>query len=203
MHLSAIYTATPFGRAAAQEYIKRLSDWYFSPAGGLYLTRRAREFYFPLQHLLSDIDELPSQSWNDTARCRDPRREFKGLLKKLPDELRDQKRLETLQGLMSEGERENLISEQELSRVIKAMEDRQAPGDEDWNKACRLVSAKLKSLVRNNDPGAAKAIFCAVQQVSSILRTVLTQELGSRENVYLPRVAPVGPEARSTPAPRP
>jgi hypothetical protein len=199
MHFSAVYTAKPFSPAVVQEYTTKLSDWYFSPAGGLYLTKRAREFYFPLQHLLSDIDELPSKSWNDADRSRDSKREFEGLLKKLADELKDQKHPEALKGCMNEGDRMNLIGEEELTRVIKAMENDKTPGHEDWKKACRLVSAKLKSLIQNKDPGAGKTIFCAVQQVSSVLRTVLTQELGSRENVYLPRVEPVKPQ---TPRPR-
>jgi hypothetical protein len=203
MYFSAIYTAKPFGPVVAREYTTKLADWYFSQAGGLYLTERAREFYFPLQHLLSSIDELPSKSWNDTDRSRDPTSEFEALLEKLADDLKDQKRLEALKGFMSDGDQRSLIREEELTRVTKEMESHKTPGHEDWKKACRLVSAKLKSLIQNNDPDAGKAIFCAVQQVSSVLRTVLTQELGSRENVYLLRVEPVKPQPTSAPAPRP
>jgi hypothetical protein len=81
-----------------------------------------------------------------------------------------------------------------------AVDDYKTPeklNQKDWKKVCALLTAKMKSLVSAGKPDGEEtaevgtAIFSIVQQVSSVLRTVLSQELGSRENVILVKVKPV------------
>jgi hypothetical protein len=166
MNASAIYIADQFGPDKVKEYMKSLTEWYFSPDGGLYLTERAREFYFPLQRLLSDIDQLPQGCWTPTKRSLDPAAEFKDFLRKLPSEI-------------------GTLTQMEKLSTLKP---------DDWKKTCRAVSAQLNALVKQNkDSGKqshdmGKAIFCAVQQASSVVRTVLTEEVGSRENAAFTRL---------------
>lgn len=51
----ALYDAAVIDNASVRELSRALSDWYISEAGGLMLTRQARDFYFALQDLLRAV----------------------------------------------------------------------------------------------------------------------------------------------------
>jgi hypothetical protein len=82
---------------------------------------------------------------------------------------------------MSEDDRENVISDGDLLHVKDTVKTPEKLNHDHWKMACRLVSAKLKRVVASGGQDAGKTVFAAVQQVSSVLRTLLTQQLGSRE----------------------
>ena len=65
----ALYDATVMDNASARALSKTLSDWYFSEAGGLMLTRQARDFYFALQDLLRAIGGVAGHWWLDWAEA--------------------------------------------------------------------------------------------------------------------------------------
>lgn len=71
----AIYSNEPFTPAGAAELSQALSTWYFSPAGGMYLTVRARDFYFALQDSLRIVSSL--KGWACTERPDDPKDIFR------------------------------------------------------------------------------------------------------------------------------
>jgi hypothetical protein len=48
----AIYDATLLDKQTVEALCSKLSDWYFSDCGGLFLTPEARDFYFTLQDVL-------------------------------------------------------------------------------------------------------------------------------------------------------
>lgn len=48
----AVYDTTPLDKQAVETLCSKLSDWYFSDCGGLFLTPEARDFYFTLQDVL-------------------------------------------------------------------------------------------------------------------------------------------------------
>jgi hypothetical protein len=58
----------------------------------------------------------------------------------------------------------------------------------EWKGCCARVSARLKALVDGADQNAGVMIYAAVQQVASVLRSVLVHELGSRSDVERPVV---------------
>jgi hypothetical protein len=58
----AIYDETVINRETVRELSTKLSDWYFSPTGGLLLTPQARYFYFALQDLLRNASNVP-EAW--------------------------------------------------------------------------------------------------------------------------------------------
>ncbi len=70
MQPTAIYTASGLGPSETIAFSNSLSDWYFSANGGLFLTRRAREFYFSLQDLLQSVGRLPG--WRCDQRPDQP-----------------------------------------------------------------------------------------------------------------------------------
>ena len=55
----AIYSNSSFDPEKSKKLCEDLSTWYFSETGGLFLTDRARDFYFPLQSFLQSIANMP------------------------------------------------------------------------------------------------------------------------------------------------
>jgi len=155
MYPTAIYTALPFGPEQVRGYAEDLSRWYFSPAGGFLLTPEARQVYFPLQGVLGDLGRL--SEWTCHPRPNDPEVAFHVFLA-------------------------DLVKEQpHLAEHVKKMNRPETVGKEGWKAIGTAISAKLKSMVEN-DPqkNAGNAVFVAVQQLSSLLRTVVVQDLQSR-----------------------
>jgi len=157
MQPTAVYTATKFGPSDATEFSESLSKWYFSDNGGLFLSTRARDFYFSLQDLLRAVGRLPG--WCCDERLAPPQEVFSELLRSLPPKDRyegiDLKRPETLD-------------------------------PERWRRLCESLSAALESLIKDSNPKAGEVIFASVQQVASVLRSNLTHELRSRLDVEWP-----------------
>jgi hypothetical protein len=60
---------------------KALSDWYFSEAGGLLLTKPVREFYFALQDLLREITK-GAVEWTADRPSEDPKDWFDSILRR-------------------------------------------------------------------------------------------------------------------------
>jgi hypothetical protein len=65
-----------------------------------------------------------------------------------------------------------------------------------WKVVCSSVSEKLESLAKAEDPKAGARIFVSIQQVSSILRTTLTDEVHSRLDVEWPEARRWWPQRR-------
>lgn len=82
MQLAAKYTVSGFGPDEAKAFLENLTKWYFSPDGGLYLTSRAREFYFCLQELLRAVGHL--SGWRCNERPDEPEKIFVRMLKEFP-----------------------------------------------------------------------------------------------------------------------
>jgi hypothetical protein len=159
---AAIYTAQEFSQKEAREFLEGLSKWYFSVTGGLFLTVRARDFYFSLQRLLRTVGGLPG--WKCNTRPGDPKEVFTAIL--------------------NEVAKGRPLLEAQVTLLVEKHPEKLDP--ECWEELCQALSAKLKCLVDANDPNAGEAIFNAIQQVSSVLRTNLTHELHSRLDVEWP-----------------
>jgi hypothetical protein len=156
----AIYTDDLLTPQKARELSEGLTEWYFSPVGGMFLTTRARDFYFALQDLLWVVAEL--KGWECVRRSARPRERFSELLAKVGC---DNRRLR--------------ISTSALS----------APESIDplrWRMAVEAVAKQLQSLACARSPDLEDTIFAVVQQVSSVLRSNLAYELSSRLAVRIP-----------------
>ncbi len=160
MRPTAVYTRSGFGPDEARAYSESLSDWYFSPSGGLFLTRRAREFYFALQDLVQSLGRLPG--WHCGERAEKPADVFGDFMTKLSQ------------------------SDRGLERVTSLLKQPDKLSPEEWRSACKTVVRRLESLVKESAPGAAQVIYAATQQVSSILRTNLAHEVRSRLDIDWP-----------------
>lgn len=161
----AVYEETPFTPEMIQGLSKCLSDWYFSPDGGLFLTIRAREFYFSLQDLLHTVETLPS--WQCVSRSVRPKDIFHQFLNDLSDEIKKA-------GL-------------QLKQLVKQLDQPESIEPKEWRDLCRLIAKKLESQASTSDPAFGEYIFVILQQVSSVLRTNLTFELHSRLEARVPR----------------
>jgi hypothetical protein len=153
MQATAIYTEKSFGPSEVKQYFEDLSKWYFSDSGGLFLSERARDFYFALQDLLHALGPLPE--WHCDKRPANPDEVFAGLLLRSPH-------LKQYKGI-------DLKRPKTLKR---------------WQDLCVSLPDALESLIKDSEPKAAgEFVFAAVQQVSSVLRSNLTDELHSRLDV--------------------
>jgi hypothetical protein len=159
----AIYTGAPFGGNDARALEAELSEWYFSDKGGLLLTLEAREFYFALQDTLRAACRAPD--WKCHPRPPDTRENFKALLTRIAG---------NEPALMSCA---SLIRKDEPERLEHAT----------WRVACKAVASEIEKLANQRTSQACDDIYCALQQISSILRTKLAAEVRSRLAVELPR----------------
>jgi hypothetical protein len=164
-----IYTSEAFGPKTVSDFMESLSDWYFSETGGIFLTTMAREYYFSLQDLVQEVCDFGN--WRCYPRPPKPKEHFlklidaldleNGLKERLMDQLKDRPDDQV-------GVRE------EWHRSIDPAE---------WRKCCGKVSERLKSLLNEKDLKAGAMVYAAIQQVTSILRTTMVYELGSRVDV--------------------
>jgi hypothetical protein len=164
MQDTAIYATEGFNPAAARDLLRGLSEWYFSATGGLLLTTRARDFYFSLQDMVRAVGSL--SDWNCDERPSQPR--IRVAFTKLLGELdpKDHQVIDQVK-LVLEGK-------PELLDPVK------------WKVVCGLVADKLEALVKRGESEAGEAIYCAIQQTASVLRTNLAHELRSRLDVEWP-----------------
>ena len=168
----AIYTGEEFGPCIVKDLSESLSLWYFSSEGGLFLTERAKSFYFAFQKLLITVGGM--SEWTCLERPGDPKGRFLSLLKCLDQDKATVK--ECLNHL--ESERPDLLDPQ------------------NWLAVCELIATKLKDALmeKQNDPlkqepvDVGGEIYSAIQQVSSVLRSNLAYELQSRLDLPRPKV---------------
>jgi hypothetical protein len=57
----AVYDESLIDKSTVRNLSSKLSDWYFSECGGLLLTPQVREFYFALQDLLRATAQFPGE----------------------------------------------------------------------------------------------------------------------------------------------
>jgi hypothetical protein len=149
----AIYDDSPINQHTMVEMSKDLSNWYFSETGGLMLTKHNRDLYFALQDLVSAVARVGH--W-EAERTDEPKARFEHLL-----------------------QRRDLRAALELIKYLQDAKTQDWPSDElevmtaAWRKDARkLVSgwAEIESKDR----------FAVLQQVSSVLRTGLANDVESR-----------------------
>jgi hypothetical protein len=153
----AVYDATPISRSVVGSMSSKLSDWYFSESGGLLLTPQARDFYFALQDLLRATSKF-SEEW-------------------------DADRSEESVGNQQEVFRDVLSnnSAKEGNKVLDYFSD---SNFEDWHieaiKQGKMWRASVNQVAASWSKLDARQRFATLQQVGSILRTCLVNDLESR-----------------------
>jgi hypothetical protein len=162
MSPTAIHGVGTFEPGDVSKFRTTLSEWYFSAKGGLFLTQSARPFYFALQNLLAEMSKL--DGWRCECRPNDPKEVFLRLLE-------DVHGTETVRAAL-DGARS---SDDDLQLSPHA-----------WKWTCQSLTRHLRELVADAHPATGDAIFASVQQVSSVLRTILAQDVRSRFDVRLP-----------------
>ena len=84
MRSLAIYSNESFNSKISERLYEELSNWYFSETGGLFLTNRAREFYFALQNVLQSFGNM--NDWDCPERPANPHRLFVTMLEGMAEE---------------------------------------------------------------------------------------------------------------------
>jgi hypothetical protein len=152
MRPTAIYDRTPFTRTMIADLAAHLSDWYFSPKGGLMLTTPARELYFTLQDLLHRVS---ADDWTGqrTERTRSIFVEFL--------------------------ERNDMASAKAFIDFLDVQPVEGWPPNDvvDHAKGWRADIQRIPPLWPDLD---ATVKFAVVQQVASVLRTALSADVESR-----------------------
>lgn len=158
----AIHSSLHFDATETSDLEEALSRWYFRRAGGLMLTHAARSYYFGLQNALRAAAK--HSGWTCENRPSELREQFIVLLR---DWARDDDKAQRCLKKFENGEPERM-------------------DPKDWTSTCTLISGKLEALAASGDPNAGAVIYCALQQISSALRSKMTQEVRSRLDVMLP-----------------
>jgi len=133
------------------ELTRSLSDWYFIDAGGLMLTTQAREFYFSLQDLLAAVS---SKEWMAERSSTDPKDDFLELLRS--------RHLAAAAGTMAKLDRGDVA---------------EWPPNQDFGKDWK---SDVNELAAAWDDLSPSQHFLVLQQVASVLRTVLVNDVESR-----------------------
>lgn len=154
----ALYDTHGVYPGVVRKLSRDLSDWYFSDAGGLLLTGAVRDFYFAFQDLLRLV--AAKDDWR-AERSTMPAKDI--FVQVLKDEKRSDAlaTLDYLDGLGKAG-------------TVPA----------DWPQQAGLHARKWKDDVEELgkawDRLADTERFAVLQQVSSVLRTAMTNDLESR-----------------------
>ena len=152
----ALYGARPLDRASAAALSATLSDWYFSPTGGLLLTKDAREFYFALQNLLRTVSSTASD-WLATQTSGDQRQITMNALERF-----------NLREAMAAREyfrEENFDNWSDVAH----------PYGSAWNAGLQTIAQEQNWLALSDSER-----FAVLQQAGSILRASLTIDIESR-----------------------
>lgn len=153
----AIYDATVINKQVVSHLYLKLSDWYFSENGGLLLTPQARNFYFALQDLLRATYRI-AEEW-DADRSEASAGAQKDIFFDVLKARRADKAIDVFR-YFSTGEFED-------------WQNKAADLGEEWREGIRAIPESWNEL---NE----KQRFATLQQVGSILRTSLTNDLESR-----------------------
>jgi hypothetical protein len=156
----ALYDADAdgFDGPAAMKLQRELSDWYFSDTGGLLLTRQVRDFYFTLQELLRAVGKI--SDWRADR----------------PTEKTEDIFLRVL-------EREHLGNAQKTIAFLKRLDQPGVDPDEWPTQAATLANewrADIKKLHPRWGEFSSNEHFAVLQQVASILRTSMVNDVESR-----------------------
>jgi hypothetical protein len=133
---------------------RKLSDWYFSAAGGLMLTKHNRALYFAFQDLVAAVAR--GDDW-EAVRTEEPEAQFKAMLLR----------------------HEDLSAALKLMKYVHEVQPRDWPSEDfeqmaiDWRKDVGKLAGGWAE-IDNNDR------FAVLQQVSSVLRIGLTNDVESR-----------------------
>lgn len=153
----AVYDTDSIDKEAAGELSAKLSDWYFSEYGGLLLTPQARGFYFALQDLLRVISKTP-EDWvvdRPGASGTSEKDAFEATLK-----------AKNAEGALS-------ALRYVSSCTIDDWQDMAPKYAEQWREGVNVLASAWNDLDN-------RARFATLQQVGSILRTSLVNDLESR-----------------------
>jgi hypothetical protein len=153
----AIYDTTDINKKTVGDLLTKLSDWYFSECGGLLLTPQARDFYFALQDLLRFTSTFP-EDW-DVDRPKGSERPEKEVLR-------------------------DVLTARGTAGAISAFDYICADSFEDWEEVAAGHAKGWKDGVKKvaaawNELDSRQR-FATLQQVGSVLRTSLTNDLESR-----------------------
>jgi hypothetical protein len=150
----AIYDSEPLDRKTVAVLSSKLSDWYFSDCGGLFLTSHVRDFYFALQDLLRTIARCP-EDWQTERFIADQQQLFVDLCKS--------KKLLGADQIIQELEKESFDKWPETAAGQAKL----------WRDIIKSIASKWDLLTPREQ-------FATLQQVGSILRTVLVKDIESR-----------------------
>lgn len=158
LRLLALYDRHTIDLESVKELSKSLSDWYFSESGGLLLTVPARNFYFALQELLQGIQSQCLPGWKLGRSALDPRSNFSLVLEQM--------------------------GATDARRILTYLENDSADALSVWITEAPAMSRQwlsdIKALARRWGELNPDAQFCALQQIGSVLRTVLVRDVESR-----------------------
>jgi hypothetical protein len=155
----AIYSDDPLSPTKTGQLSEALSHWYFSANGGIFLTTKARDFYFALQDVLVSTAEL--KGWKCMRRPDDVQQTFRRFVSSLasvggfaPDSLDHPEAIDSAQ----------------------------------WHQVCKKIAQALRALPTSGGHEVNDVVFATVQQVSSALRSILAHELHTRLELNLPHL---------------
>ena len=153
----AIYDATIIDKGVVAGLASNLSDWYFSESGGLLLTPQSRDFYFALQDLIRATSTIPGE-W-----CVERSGASETVLKNTFSAV-----------LVTAG----------VDEATPVLDYFSAGAFDDWESKASDLGRKWRNGV--NQIAAAwsnldkKQRFATLQQVGSLLRSSLVNDLDSR-----------------------
>lgn len=153
----AIYDDTAINKTALRDLSASLSNWYFSESGGLLLTPQSRDFYFALQDLLRATSTAQGES--------DVERSF-----------------ESEAGLRSAFA--SVLAAASTKEATAALDYFSAGSFDDWESKASDLGRMWRKGVNQVAPVwntlDGKQRFATLQQVGSVLRTSLVNDLDSR-----------------------
>jgi hypothetical protein len=162
----AIYDAAVINKKVVGDLSTALSGWYFSECGGLLLTPQARSFYFALQDLLR-ITSVDPVEW-DADRTVESEEAH-----------RDTYYKDVFRAVLTEG-----MADQAISGAIGVLDYFSQGAFEDWQDAAPVHGKKwlagIDRVAARWSQLDARQRFATLQQVGSILRTSLVNDLESR-----------------------
>jgi hypothetical protein len=150
----AIYDNVPFDNASLMELRGKLTDWYFGDCGGLLLTTALRDFYFALQDLL-DVAARDGTPWRAERSHGDQKVVFRTIL--------EQRRIAPALGAFEILEKHGRIDWEAKSPALA----------KEWKDGVRALAGVWSEL-------APAQRFAVLQQVGSVLRTSMTNDVESR-----------------------
>lgn len=153
----AIYDETVINKKTVGDLATHLSDWYFSASGGLLLTPQARDFYFALQDLLRATSTFQEDWVADRSA-------------------------------VAEGDQEHMfrrvLETRSAAGAIGVLDYLETGLFEDWQNQAAGLAKKwregIKAVSTTWEELDARQRFATLQQVGSILRTSLVNDLDSR-----------------------